>query len=153
MSESERKSKKLHKLFVNEQSNKIVELRKSTSLTMKDHTVYKKLSLDIVMFRTHLYYEGYFKDSNFLRRKKFDITCLEGSYAYDLTKDQHQLYRPILMLVVISLLPVTFVQFVDLPKSMMLRGLSNRSFFWIPQVYKKFCANFSTSQICDVIDL
>ncbi|KAG5572706.1 hypothetical protein H5410_062472 [Solanum commersonii] len=55
---------------------------------MEDHTVYRELSPDMVMFMTHLYNEGYFKDSNFLPRKKFDITCLEDSYACDLTKDQ-----------------------------------------------------------------
>ncbi|KAH0773185.1 hypothetical protein KY290_010322 [Solanum tuberosum] len=29
---------------------------------------------------------GYFKDSNFLRRRKFDITCFENSYARDFVK-------------------------------------------------------------------
>ncbi|XP_060200893.1 uncharacterized protein LOC132629184 isoform X1 [Lycium barbarum] len=79
--ENEVKSKKLHELFVNE-----VKSRKSTPLTMDDHTVYKELSPDMVMFVKHLYKEGYFKDSNFLPRKKFDITCFENSYGRDFVK-------------------------------------------------------------------
>ncbi|XP_009783767.1 uncharacterized protein [Nicotiana sylvestris] len=84
--ENEGKSKKLHELFVNEKDNKSVKSRKSTPLTMEDHNVYKELSPDMVMFVTHLYNEGYFKDSNFLPRKRFDITCFESSYARDFVK-------------------------------------------------------------------
>lgn len=80
--ENEVKSKKLHELFVNEE----VKSRKSTPLSMEDYTVYKELSSDMVMFVTHLYNEGYFKDSNFLPRKKFDVTCFENSYARDFVK-------------------------------------------------------------------
>ncbi|KAH0708809.1 hypothetical protein KY284_010236 [Solanum tuberosum] len=46
---------------------KSVKSRKSTSLSMEDHTVY-------------------FKDSNFLPTRKFDITCFENSYARDFVK-------------------------------------------------------------------
>ncbi|KAH0721471.1 hypothetical protein KY284_006501 [Solanum tuberosum] len=74
------KSKKLHELFMNEEV-KSVKSVKSTPLSMEDHTVYKELSADMVMFVTHLYNEGYFKYSNFLSGKKFDITCFENSYA------------------------------------------------------------------------
>lgn len=84
--ENEGKSKTLHELFVNEKENKSVKSRKSTPLTMEDHNVYKELSPDMVMFVTHLYNEGYFKDSNFLPRKRFDITCFENSYARDFVK-------------------------------------------------------------------
>ncbi|CAN4117657.1 unnamed protein product [Withania somnifera] len=57
-------------------------------LSMEDHTVYKELSSDVVMFVTHLYNEGYFEDSNFCpgRRKKLDITCFENSYACDFAR-------------------------------------------------------------------
>ncbi|MCD7448904.1 hypothetical protein HAX54_046998 [Datura stramonium] len=58
-------------------------LRKSTPLTMEDHTMYKELSPDIMMFVSHLYNEGYFKNSNFLLRKRFDSTCFENSYPCD----------------------------------------------------------------------
>ncbi|KAM3204104.1 hypothetical protein P3L10_027513 [Capsicum annuum] len=82
---NEGKSKKLHELFMNEEG-KSVKSRKSRPLSMEDHTVYKELSPDLVMFVTHLYKEGYFKDSNFLPRKRFDITCFENSYARDFVK-------------------------------------------------------------------
>ncbi|XP_004248234.1 uncharacterized protein [Solanum lycopersicum] len=85
VSENEGKSKKLHELFMNEEVRS-VKSRKSTPLSMEDHTVFKELSPDMVMFVTHLYNEGYFKDSNFLPRKKFDITCFENSYARDFVK-------------------------------------------------------------------
>ncbi|KAK4363993.1 hypothetical protein RND71_015351 [Anisodus tanguticus] len=80
--ENEGKGKKLYELFVNDEG-KSGKSRKLTPLTMEDHTVYKELSPDMVMFVTHLYNEGYFKDSNFLPGKKFDITCFENSYARD----------------------------------------------------------------------
>ncbi|KAG5581001.1 hypothetical protein H5410_051628 [Solanum commersonii] len=60
----------------NEKANSV--LRKLTSLTMEDHTLYKELPPDMVMFATHLYNEGYFKDSNF--------TCFENIYALDFVK-------------------------------------------------------------------
>ncbi|KAL3325622.1 hypothetical protein AABB24_036716 [Solanum stoloniferum] len=85
VSENEGKSKKLHELFMNEEVRS-VKSRKSTPLSMEDHTVFKELSPDMVMFVTHLYNEGYFKDSNFLPRKKFDISCFENSYARDFVK-------------------------------------------------------------------
>ncbi|CAN4087348.1 unnamed protein product [Withania somnifera] len=56
------------------------------SLSKLDYTVYKELSSGMVMFVTHLYNEGYFKDSNFLPTKKFDVTCFENSYARDFVK-------------------------------------------------------------------
>jgi len=86
--ENQGKSKKLNKLFVDEEDNGSVDLRKLTVLTTEDHTVYnyKELPPDMVMFVTHLYNEGYFKDSYFLPRKKFDITCFENSYALDFVK-------------------------------------------------------------------
>ncbi|MCD7468602.1 hypothetical protein HAX54_006966 [Datura stramonium] len=53
---------------------------------MEDHTLYKELSPDMMMFVTHLYNEGYFKDLNFFPRKKFDITCFKNSYGRDFVK-------------------------------------------------------------------
>ncbi|KAG5572707.1 hypothetical protein H5410_062473 [Solanum commersonii] len=51
-------NKKLNELFVDEEDNESVELRKSTPLSMESHTVYKELPLDKLMFVTHLYNEG-----------------------------------------------------------------------------------------------
>ncbi|KAH0722005.1 hypothetical protein KY289_005049 [Solanum tuberosum] len=56
--------------------------RKSTLSSLEDHT----LPPDMVMVVTHLYNEGYFKDSNFFPRKKSDTTCFENSYALDFVK-------------------------------------------------------------------
>ncbi|MCD7468605.1 hypothetical protein HAX54_006969 [Datura stramonium] len=77
--------KKLHELFLNEEV-KSVKSRKSTPLSMEDHTVYRELSPDMVMFVQRLYNEGYFKDSNIFPRKRFDITCFENRYARDFVK-------------------------------------------------------------------
>ncbi|WMV50771.1 hypothetical protein MTR67_044156 [Solanum verrucosum] len=69
-SQNEGKSKNLHELFMKEEVNS-VKSRKPTPLSMEDNT--KSFHL--------IYNEGYFKDSNFLRRKKFNITCFKNSYA------------------------------------------------------------------------
>lgn len=53
---------------------------------MENPEVYKELSPDMEMFVNHLYKNGYFKDSNFLPRNRFDITCFENSYARDFIK-------------------------------------------------------------------
>ncbi|XP_027172379.1 uncharacterized protein LOC113772039 isoform X1 [Coffea eugenioides] len=55
-------------------------------LRMEDPEVYKELSPDMEMFVTHLYNNGYFKDSNFLPRNRLDISCFENSYARDFIK-------------------------------------------------------------------
>ncbi|MCE3050433.1 hypothetical protein HAX54_047197 [Datura stramonium] len=78
--ENEGKGRKLYEFFVDEEDNKSVKSRKSMPLTMEDHTVYKELSLDITMFLSHLYNEGYFKIFIFLHRKRIDITLFENSY-------------------------------------------------------------------------
>lgn len=57
VSENEGKSKKFHELFMKEE----VKSRKSILLSMEDHTVYRELSPDMVMFVTRLYNELYFK--------------------------------------------------------------------------------------------
>ncbi|MCD7448903.1 hypothetical protein HAX54_046997 [Datura stramonium] len=85
VSENEGTRKKLHELFLNEEV-KSVKSRKSTPLSMEDHTVYRELSPDMVMFVQRLYNEGYFKDSNIFPRKRFDITCFENRYARDFVK-------------------------------------------------------------------
>lgn len=85
VSENEGTRKKLHELFLNEEV-KSVKSRNSTPLSMEDHTVYRELSPDMLMFVQHLYNEGYFKDSNILPRKRFDITCFENRYARDFVK-------------------------------------------------------------------
>lgn len=84
--ENEGKSKKIHELFMNQEVKSVKSRKSTTPLSMEDHTVYKELSPDMVMFVNHLYNEGYFKDSNFLPRGKFDITCFENSYARDFVK-------------------------------------------------------------------
>ncbi|XP_015054881.1 uncharacterized protein LOC107001285 [Solanum pennellii] len=83
VSENEGKSKKLHELFMKEE----VKSRKSILLSMEDHTVYKELSPDMVMFVTHLYVNCTLRDSNFLPRKKSGITCFNNSYALDFVKN------------------------------------------------------------------
>ncbi|MCD7448906.1 hypothetical protein HAX54_047000 [Datura stramonium] len=65
---------------------KNVESRKSTPLTMKDYTVYKEFSPEMVMSVSHLYSEGYFKDSDLLLRRRLDVTFFENSYARDFAK-------------------------------------------------------------------
>ncbi|KAL3503084.1 hypothetical protein ACH5RR_037533 [Cinchona calisaya] len=62
---------------------KLEELR---TLKMEDPVVYKELSSDMEMFVIHLYKNGYFKDSNFLPRNRFDVTCFENAYARDFIK-------------------------------------------------------------------
>ncbi|MCD7468604.1 hypothetical protein HAX54_006968 [Datura stramonium] len=63
---------------------------------MEDHTVYRKLSPDMVMKGTlriptslakeeHLYDEAYFK-TQLLPRKRFDIACFENSYPCNFVK-------------------------------------------------------------------
>ncbi|KAL3322210.1 hypothetical protein AABB24_039714 [Solanum stoloniferum] len=65
---------------------KSVKSRKSTLLSMEDHTVYKELSSDMGDVCDSFMQCTYFKDSNFLPRRKFDITCFENSYARDFVK-------------------------------------------------------------------
>ncbi|KAK6773433.1 hypothetical protein RDI58_028671 [Solanum bulbocastanum] len=65
---------------------KSVKLRKLTLLSMEDHTVYKVLSSDMGDVCDSFMQCTYFKDSNFLPRRKFDITCFENSYARDFVK-------------------------------------------------------------------
>lgn len=47
----------------------------------EDPRVYRRLSPDVAMFVTYLYDEGYFRDANFVRGDKFDISYFESSYA------------------------------------------------------------------------
>ncbi|KAG5580988.1 hypothetical protein H5410_051615 [Solanum commersonii] len=75
VSQNEGKSKNLHELFMKEEVNS-VKSRRLTPLSMEDHT--KSFCL--------IYNEGYFKDSNFLCRKKFNIACFGNSYAHDFVK-------------------------------------------------------------------
>nr|GLL44481.1 uncharacterized protein LOC109185408 [Ipomoea trifida] len=60
--------------------SKLRKLEEEASME-EDLMVGKGLSPDMVMLVTHLYEEGYFKDANFLRKNRFDITCFEDSYA------------------------------------------------------------------------
>ncbi|KAG5572705.1 hypothetical protein H5410_062471 [Solanum commersonii] len=83
--ENEGKSNKLHELLMNKEV-KSVKSRKSTSLSMEDHTVYKELSPDMGDVCDSFMQCRYFKDSNFFPRRKFDITCFENSYARDFVK-------------------------------------------------------------------
>nr|GME15742.1 Autophagy-related protein [Ipomoea batatas] len=75
------KPKSLHELFANELTKKGKSLKTSQASMEEDLMVGKGLSPDMVMLVTHLYEEGYFKDANFLRKNRFDITCFEDSYA------------------------------------------------------------------------
>lgn len=77
--DSNRKS--LHELFANESAKNSKSLKSSNASMEDDLMVGKGLSPDMVMLVTHLYEEGYFKDANFLRKNRFDITCFEDSYA------------------------------------------------------------------------
>ncbi|CAH9135599.1 unnamed protein product [Cuscuta epithymum] len=65
----------LQKLFTNNSFNS------SKAPMEKDLMVGKRLSSEMVMLVTHLYEEGYFKDANFLRKNRFDITRFDDSYA------------------------------------------------------------------------
>ncbi|XP_015059477.1 uncharacterized protein LOC107005407 [Solanum pennellii] len=53
---------------------------------MEDHTVYRELSPDTGDVCDSFMQCRYFKDSNILPRRKFDITCFENSYARDFVK-------------------------------------------------------------------
>ncbi|XP_019194041.1 PREDICTED: uncharacterized protein LOC109188024 [Ipomoea nil] len=75
------KPKSLHELFANEVTKNGKPLKTSQASIEEDLMVGKGLSPDMVMLVTHLYEEGYFKDANFLRKNRFDITCFEDSYA------------------------------------------------------------------------
>ncbi|XP_019190974.1 PREDICTED: uncharacterized protein LOC109185408 [Ipomoea nil] len=75
------KPKSLHELFANELTKNGKLLKTSQASMEEDLMVGKGLSPDMVMLVTHLYEEGYFKDANFLRKNRFDITCFEDSYA------------------------------------------------------------------------
>nr|GMD78050.1 Autophagy-related protein [Ipomoea batatas] len=75
------KPKSLHELFANDLTKNGKLLKTSQASMEEDLMVGKGLSPDMVMLVTHLYEEGYFKDANFLRKNRFDITCFEDSYA------------------------------------------------------------------------
>ncbi|KAL2523515.1 Ran BP2/NZF zinc finger-like superfamily protein [Abeliophyllum distichum] len=76
----------LYALFAN---NGVKKNEKSGELYVygiEDPSVYKKLSPDMELFVYHLYKDGYFKDSNFLLKNKFDLNCFENSYAREFIK-------------------------------------------------------------------
>ncbi|GAA0168107.1 hypothetical protein LIER_22902 [Lithospermum erythrorhizon] len=83
---NESKKRSLSALFVKKENKDGGNSRRVDTLRMEDSGAYKELSPDMIMFVTHLYKEGYFKDSNFLRRNKFSIGCFENSYARDFVK-------------------------------------------------------------------
>lgn len=76
----------LYALFANNGLKKNEMSGEIYSYGIEDPRVYKKLSPDMELFVYHLYKDGYFKDSNFLRKNKFDLTCFENSYAREFIK-------------------------------------------------------------------
>lgn len=62
----------------------------NTALKRENPEVYTRLSPDMEVFLKYLYEKGYFKGSNFLPKKGFDITCFENSYARDFVKHAAQ---------------------------------------------------------------
>ncbi|CAI9088840.1 OLC1v1023283C1 [Oldenlandia corymbosa var. corymbosa] len=84
-SEKESSSKRglsLSSLFASKARRDRDALKEKKELEM-DHSDYKPLSPEMEKFVIYLYEKGYFNDSNFLTRNRFDITCFENSYAKD----------------------------------------------------------------------
>ncbi|XP_054813781.1 uncharacterized protein LOC129314377 isoform X1 [Prosopis cineraria] len=47
----------------------------------REPTGSKKVSLDMELFLSYLYKEGYFRDANFVKSKKFDLSWFDNDYA------------------------------------------------------------------------
>ncbi|KAL8512176.1 hypothetical protein ACS0TY_018581 [Phlomoides rotata] len=79
---NERKGKRsVLSLLANEKTKEVNAVKPS-----ENPIVHKELSSDMLMFSQHLYVHGYFKNANFIPRKKFDVTCFEHSYAREFLK-------------------------------------------------------------------
>lgn len=81
----EPKRKSLSELFAGEEKKDSENWRK-VDPRMEDPGEYRELSPDMIMFVTHLYKQGYFRNTNLLPRNKFAIGCFETGYARDFVK-------------------------------------------------------------------
>ncbi|CAI9760512.1 unnamed protein product [Fraxinus pennsylvanica] len=77
---------RLYTLFTNNGLKKNEKSGEIYAYGIEDPRVYKKLSPDLESFVYHLYKDGYFKNSNFLRKNKYDPTCFENGYAREFIK-------------------------------------------------------------------
>lgn len=76
-------SKSLYAMFTGVKHRKKVETQRREP---EEPRIFKELSLDMKMFVNHLYENGYFRDANFLRGDRLDLSCFDDSYGRDFIK-------------------------------------------------------------------